>query len=114
MMIKKLLSYGLVALLMPALVLADVDDEEDRAKAAAMGEEASMSRGQVPPKVLAAASKAKPGAFFSDIRRSLRDDNTYYTFYASQVGKYYVIVVREDAQVMEVDEEGEAPASDER
>ncbi len=106
-MSKKYLSFLFALLLLPALVVADEDDEERTE-----GEEMALTREEVPPRVMAAAKRAKEGAFYSHIQRSVRDDdNTYYTFDASVVGRYFTIVVREDGTVISVEEEGGRPAS---
>ena len=64
----------------------------------------------VPPRILATAKKAKPSAYIIRVRRQLGDDDeTYYAFNVSQVGKYWTISVRADGELMEVSEEGEPP-----
>ena len=57
---------------------------------------------QVPAHILASAKKALPGAYFNQVTRQLRrNDLLYFRFDASQVGRYYVLMVRDDGQIIE-------------
>lgn len=57
----------------------------------------------IPEHVMATAKQAKPGAFVTQALKQLRrNDETYYRLYASQVGRYWVIVVRADGELERV------------
>jgi len=64
----------------------------------------------VPQAVMQAAKDAKPSAYIMRItRRQSWDDQTYYDFNASQVGKYWMIRVRADGKLVSVGEESDPP-----
>lgn len=66
--------------------------------------------GQVPASVMQAALDAKPGVYITRVTRDLEaDDDHYYTFEASQTGRYWIIVVRADGTVTKVREEEDPP-----
>ena len=57
---------------------------------------------QVPQNIMVTARKALPGAFFTRVTYKVKsDDHSYYRFDASQVGKYWVLVVRGDGEITE-------------
>ena len=97
----------LVALLAPTLALA-LDDAAAGGRDSDAGE--FLSERQVPPRVMATAGNDRPGAYFTHITRRLSDeDNTFYVFYASRTGRYFVITVRADGTLVSSSEEHEAP-----
>ncbi len=105
---KKLYRSILFTLLfVPALGLAqEADDEAGYAE----DDDKVISVAAVPQHVLATAKTAKPNAYFMRITRKLdEDDETYYVFNASQVGKYWIITVRADGELIATSEESEAP-----
>jgi hypothetical protein len=72
--------------------------------------EVAVPVNQVPEHVMDTAREAKPGAFVTQALRQLkRDDEYYYRLYVSQVGRYRVIVVREDGELDRVFEAPSAP-----
>ena len=93
-------------LLVPALGLAQDDDNDGLT-----GEdERVIPASAVPSQVLSTARAAKPSAYFMRITRKLdEDDDTYYVFNASQVGKFWVVTVRADGELVSVDEESKGP-----
>ena len=99
----------LVALLAPTPTPAlALDDAAAGGRASDAGE--FLSERQVPPRVMATAGNDRPGAYFTHITRRLSDeDNTFYVFYASRVGRYFVITVRADGTLVSSSEEHEAP-----
>lgn len=67
---------------------------------------------EIPEQVMATAKEAKPGAFVTQALKQLRrNDETYYRIYASQVGRYWVIVVRADGELVRVFESPNPPGS---
>lgn len=93
-------------LLVPALGLAQDADNDGRGG----DDDRVIQQSAVPPQVLSTAKAAKPSAFFLRITRKLdEDDETYYVFNASQVGKYWIVTVRADGELVSVSEESEAP-----
>ena len=94
-------------LIVPALGLAqEADDEAGYAE----DEDRVIPVAAVPQPVLSSAKAAKPNAYFMRITRKLdEDDETYYVFNASQVGKYWIITVRADGELIATSEESEAP-----
>lgn len=67
---------------------------------------------QVPEHILASAKQALPGAYFTQVtRQHKRNDILYYRFDASQVGRYYVLMVRDDGEVIEKYETSGPPSS---
>ena len=104
---KPIQYLALMLMLVPSLALAD-DGEGTRNY---FTEEVVVAE-SVPERVMEAARSAKPGAYFTRIKRKLkRNDEFYYYFDASQVGRYWVIVVRTDGKLMEVYEETSPPRS---
>lgn len=72
-----------------------------------------VALGAVPDKVRQAAISARPGSYVTRVVRQLeRNDNLQYRFFASQVGRYWVIVVRDDGELVEVYESPNPPRSD--
>ncbi len=99
----------LALFLAPAISWAQ-DTVEDQG--ASEPNEVVVSVNEVPERVLATARAAKPGAYITDVLRQLRrDDEYYYRLYASQVGRYWVIEVREDGELMRAFEAPSAPGS---
>ena len=71
-----------------------------------------VSAEQVPEHILASAKKALPGAYFTRItRQHRRNDMLYFRFDASQVGRYYVLMVRDDGELLEKYETSAPPPS---
>jgi hypothetical protein len=66
---------------------------------------------EVPERVMMTVQAHRPGLYITAINRQLWDnDQTYYVFYGSQVGKYWVLTVRADGVLKKMDEEGEPPS----
>lgn len=104
---KLMRNMAMLLLLTPMLAMAQAGDDGD-VKTLSTDEVVSIE--QVPERVAETARAAKPGAFFTRITRKLkRDDEFYYRFDASQVGRYWVIMVRTDGKLMEVYEETSPP-----
>ena len=94
-------------LLIPALGLAQEADDDD---GYAEDDDRVVQAAAVPAQVMSTARSARPNAYFMRITQKLdEDDDTYYVFNASQVGKYWVVTVRADGELMSVNEESEAP-----
>ena len=91
---KKLL---MVLLLAPALSWANSEDYR------------VVTMNQVPERVREAALSAKPGIYVTRIVRLEENDDLSFRFYASQVGRYWVIVVRDDGEVIDLYESPSAP-----
>ena len=68
-----------------------------------------VSMNQVPEHVVKTAKSAKPGIYVTRVIRQQDNDDLIYNFYASQVGRYWVIMVRDDGQLLEVYESPSAP-----
>jgi hypothetical protein len=68
-----------------------------------------VSMNQVPERVRGTAMSAKPGIYVTRIVRLEENDDLSYRFYASQVGRYWVIVVRDDGQLIDLYESPSAP-----
>jgi hypothetical protein len=96
----------LAALMLPTLGVAQEADHDGRVNE----DERVVTAAQVPALVMATAKSAKPGSFFMRIMRKLdEDDETYYVFNASQIGKYWVITVRADGELVSLNEESGPP-----
>ena len=94
----KLVRNSVIALLLaPLLAWAESEDYQE------------VSMNQVPERVVKTAKSAKPGIYVTRVIRQQDNDDLIYNFYASQVGRYWVIVVREDGQLLEVYESPSAP-----
>ena len=64
----------------------------------------------VPAVVLDTARQAKPGVYLIQVTKSLgSDDETYYEFDGSVVGKYWTIKVRADGELVLVSQQNEPP-----
>ncbi len=87
----------MVLLLAPALSWAQSEDYQE------------VKMNQVPERVRQAALSAKPGIYVTRIVRLEENDNLSYRFYASQVGRYWVIAVRDDGKLLDVYESPSAP-----
>lgn len=62
----------------------------------------------VPERVMETARGEKPGLYITSVAKQLwANDNTYYVLYGSQVGKFWVLTVRADGTLMDIDEESE-------
>ena len=94
----KLIKYSLIALLLAPL-LASAESEDYR----------EVSMNQVPEHVVKAAKSAKPGIYVTRVIQQQDNDDLIYNFYASQVGRHWVIMVRDDGQLLEVYESPSAP-----
>lgn len=94
----KLMKCTMLALLLaPMLALADSDDFT------------VVSMRDVPERVSKTATSAKPGSYVMKIIRQQDNDQLTYNFYASQVGRYWVIVVRDDGELVDLYESPSAP-----
>ncbi|MDJ0878802.1 MAG: hypothetical protein QNI86_09335 [Halieaceae bacterium] len=81
-------------------------------EAAGEPNEVVVAVSDIPERVMATAKEAKPGAFVTQALKQLRrNDETYYRIYASQVGRYWVIVVRADGELVRVFESPNPPGS---
>ncbi|MEP5766312.1 MAG: hypothetical protein ABJ308_17060 [Halieaceae bacterium] len=93
-------------LLLPLMAMAEADDGDSKQ----LSGDKVVALAAVPERVAVTAKRARPGAYFVRITQKLKsDDETYYVFDASQVGKYWVIKVRADGKLMEVYESPSAP-----
>lgn len=93
--------FAALLVLVPVLGWAEVEDHD----MSLVESDTVVTAKQVPAAVLSTAKSAKPGAYFVRIMRQLkRDDEYYYVFDASQVGKYWTIKVRADGVLIEVNE----------
>ncbi len=93
---KTIQTLLLALLLMPAALWAQGGGDEGEGEPI----EVMVAVNQVPERVMATAREAKPGAYVTQaIRRLYRDDSYYYRLHASQVGRYWVIVVRDDGEL---------------
>lgn len=68
-----------------------------------------VSMNKVPEHVVRAAKSAKPGIYVTRVIRQMENDNLTWIFYASQVGRYWVISVRDDGHLLDVYESPSAP-----
>lgn len=94
----KLVRHSLIALLLaPVLAWAQGEDYME------------VSMNQVPEHVVRSAKSAKPGIYVTRVIRQMENDDLTWTFYASQVGRYWVISVRDDGKLLEVYESPSAP-----
>jgi hypothetical protein len=103
-----ILRNALLSLLLCAgCALAAETDDGDR-KTRANDEIVSVTA--VPDTVLSSAKQALPGAYFTKVtRQHRRDDRLYFRFDASQVGRYWVLLVRDDGEILEKYETSSAP-----
>ena len=100
---KTIQTLLLSLLLVPAMLWAQEES-------AGEPNEVVVAVSEIPANVMATAREAKPGAFVTQALRQLRrNDETYYRMYASQVGRYWVIVVRADGELVRVFETPKAP-----
>lgn len=76
---------------------------------AASEDYAEVSMNQVPEHVVKTAKAAKPGIYVTRVIRQMENDDLSWSFYASQVGRYWVIVVRDDGALLDVYESPSAP-----
>ncbi len=91
---KRIQTLLLALLLVPAVSWAQLDDDD---RPADEPREVMVPVSTVPDNIVQTAQAAKPGAFITQVIRQLHhDDEYFYRFYASQVGRYWVIVVRAD------------------
>lgn len=94
----KLMKCTLLALLLaPLVALADSEDFK------------VVSMKEVPERVAKTATSAKPGSYVTKIIRQQDNDQLTYSFYASQVGRYWVIVVRDDGELVDLYQSPSAP-----
>lgn len=108
---KSYRKYLLALSLLPALGLAQGSEpgaeiNEDPG----YPDEIVVQVADVPEHVVEVADEVRPGAYYARIRKIWSDDDElYYVFDASQVGKYWIIRVRNDGKLISVNEESEAP-----
>ena len=108
-MIKTIRHLLLALLLVPVCGLAQNRSDIEQLETVEP-DDVEIAVSAVPGRVLSTARNARPNAYIIRVRRLLEeDDETYYAFNVSQVGKYWTISVRADGKLMEVSEEGEPP-----
>ncbi len=65
----------------------------------------------LPAHVKAAIKAAKPNAFVTKVERQLRrDDTLYYRVNASEVDRFWVMLIRDDGELMELYEQPVPPS----
>lgn len=94
---KLMKSILLALLLAPIVGLAESEDFME------------VSMNDVPERVAKTGTSAKPGSYVTKIIRQQSADQLTYNFYASQVGRYWVIVVRDDGELIDLYESPSAP-----
>lgn len=93
------LMKGIVLALLLAPVLAQAGSEDFKV----------VSMKEVPERVARTATSAKRGSYISKIIQQQVNDQLTYNFYASQVGRYWVIVVRDDGELIDLYESPSPP-----
>ncbi len=105
---KFIRNTAMLLLLVPAAAGVQADDGLIKSRSS----DEIVNMDQVPEWVAETAREARPGSYVTRVTRKLkRDDEFYYQFDASQVGKFWVIVVRADGKLMDVYESPSPPAS---